>query len=284
MVPCIGEKCDELYNCDCIIYNGPDLLCYGIYHGDNLCRILEIAASNLPSCTITPPPTTTTTTCPCVGYDITARKGAAVSYSYLPCGATKEIIEYLNTDPTRIICTQRGSIPQLIAGNASILPTNPECCTPTTTIPVNTQRCTADNSYFGVEQPRPNAGNYAWTYFPMSFKLNSMKLNGTEYVTGITPILTINSPNDLHIGTGIDGNSYVMNMSDWLNTLAVGSRFTFYDNMRVIDYPYANATLYIEIEFTDSTGASGIYLYDSLNGFSYDGGYTFVGTYTCEPN
>jgi len=118
----------------------------------------------------------------------------------------------------------------------------------------------------------------------MSFKLISMKLNGTEYVTGISPILTLNSTASLNIGVGLDGNTYVMNVSDWLNTFAVGSGFIFHDNMRVIDYPYSGATLYIKVELTDSTGQSfgGSYVYDSNNGFSFDGGASWAGTFTCE--
>lgn len=269
-IPCDGEKCDELYDCACIIYNGPDLVCYGIYNGDNLCKILQIAASNLPSCTITPPPTTTTTTCPCLGYEIVSNKGAAVSYSYTPCGEEKEIIDYLKTSPIKTVCAKRGSIPIIIAGSGSVYPTDPICCTPTTTIPSLKQRCTASTDYYAIE--------HRWLDFPDTFKLVSMKLDGIEYVNASTPLLTLNSAVDLNIGTGLDGNTYVMNISDWLTSIAQGSGFVFYDNMRVIDYPYAGATLYIEIEMTDP-GMRNTYYYNDTNGFSYNGG--LWNSYTC---
>jgi len=49
-IPCIGEHCDEIYNCECVVYNGPDLTCYGILNGTGLCDILEIIISHLPGC------------------------------------------------------------------------------------------------------------------------------------------------------------------------------------------------------------------------------------------
>lgn len=48
--PCVGEPCDELYNDECVIYNGPDLTCYGIKNGYTLTDIIEVIAAHLPSC------------------------------------------------------------------------------------------------------------------------------------------------------------------------------------------------------------------------------------------
>jgi hypothetical protein len=126
--PCIGEKCDELYDCACIIYNGPNLACYGIYKGDNLCKILQIAASNLPSCTPPVPTTTTTTLCPCLGYELVSAKGQVFSVSYIPCGKTNAEIEYV-TEPIVSICAKRNSVPVLASGFGYINPKDPGCCT-----------------------------------------------------------------------------------------------------------------------------------------------------------
>lgn len=52
-IPCIGEPCDELYNCECVTYSGPDLTCYGIINGTSLCDIIEIIATHLPNCVST---------------------------------------------------------------------------------------------------------------------------------------------------------------------------------------------------------------------------------------
>lgn len=282
MAPCIGEQCDELYDCSCIIYNGPDLACYGIYNGDNLCKILYIAASNVPACsTTTVPPTTTTTTCACLGYQVIANKGLAVSYSYVKCGESKEQIEYLGTQPQAVICAERTSIPTIVAGNGSIIPTDPICCTITTTVPVGkTQRCTAASNYYAIE------GNSSspWADFPDTFKVTMMVLNGVNYVNANTPPLTLLSRRNLVIGVGLDGNSYVMNISDWLTTIARGSGFVFHDNMRVIDKPYATATMYMEITMTDP-GGTRTYYYDDNLGFGYDdnnSGIIWAGTYKCE--
>lgn len=267
-VPCIGEKCDELYNCDCIIYNGPDLACYGVFNGDNLCKILQIAASNLPSCAPPVPPTTTTTTCACLGYTLTNGAKGTFTVSYIPCGETKEKLQYV-AKASVTVCAKRSSIPKKIGGVGTI--SEPSCCTPVIQVPYITSRCTAATAYYAVEKE--------WRYTPISFKLVNMILNGVQYVTGTAPILNINSSANLSIGTGLDGNPYVMNISDWLNNLAVGSGYTFHDNMRVIDYPYAGATLNIEIEMTDAAGTQTYYYNNSL-GFSYDGQGTW-NTYTC---
>lgn len=40
-IPCIGENCDELYDCECVIYNGGNLESYGVEPGSNLCEILN---------------------------------------------------------------------------------------------------------------------------------------------------------------------------------------------------------------------------------------------------
>jgi hypothetical protein len=50
------ELCDEFYNCECVIYNGDNIECYGLETGDNLCEILEIIIQNLPECKTTLPP------------------------------------------------------------------------------------------------------------------------------------------------------------------------------------------------------------------------------------
>jgi hypothetical protein len=54
--------CEEAYQSDCIIYNGPDLTCYGITSGSTVTQILNIIIAQLNPCTTT----TTTTTTACV--------------------------------------------------------------------------------------------------------------------------------------------------------------------------------------------------------------------------
>lgn len=54
--------CEEAYKSDCIIYNGPDLACYGIKTGDSVTNIINIIIAQLDPCTTT----TTSTTTACV--------------------------------------------------------------------------------------------------------------------------------------------------------------------------------------------------------------------------
>jgi hypothetical protein len=55
-IPCIGELCDELYDCQCVKYKGPDLTCYGIEDGTTLCDIIKIITDELCKSPIPPPP------------------------------------------------------------------------------------------------------------------------------------------------------------------------------------------------------------------------------------
>jgi len=50
------EPCEEFYDCECVVYNGDNIECYGLSTGDNLCEILETLIQNLPSCQTTQPP------------------------------------------------------------------------------------------------------------------------------------------------------------------------------------------------------------------------------------
>ena len=54
--------CDEAYESDCIIYNGPNIPCYGIKTGDSVTDIINIIISQLNPCTTTTTTTSTTTT------------------------------------------------------------------------------------------------------------------------------------------------------------------------------------------------------------------------------
>lgn len=60
---CIGgEPCEEAIDPRCIIYNGPDLPCYGIQTGDSAADILQIIINNFACITTTSTSTTTTST------------------------------------------------------------------------------------------------------------------------------------------------------------------------------------------------------------------------------
>jgi hypothetical protein len=50
------EPCEEFYNCECVLYTGENVECYGLKNGDNLCEVLETIIQNLPECRTTLPP------------------------------------------------------------------------------------------------------------------------------------------------------------------------------------------------------------------------------------
>jgi len=52
---CIGEPCDEIIDPKCIIYNGPEIPCWGIQTGDSAADILDIIIGLLCTTTTTSP-------------------------------------------------------------------------------------------------------------------------------------------------------------------------------------------------------------------------------------
>lgn len=265
-VPCIGEKCDEIYDCKCIIYNGPDLACYGVYTGDNLCRILEIAASNLVAGCAT---TTTTTIAPCDCYNYTLTPNPHYDVTvvrYIEC-VTNLVKQVEITKPT-IVCSV--STPEFMSSTHVGTIVKGGCCTYTTTIPPR-QRCT-NAAYYAINMDWSNV-----TY-PISYQLEQLELNGIEYAHG--EILTLLSAADLIIGIGLDGATpFIMNINDWLTSVANNtmvpanaSGFEFHDDMQTFDTPHPNSTWSIKITKTESNGYKIDYYYDSLSGFGYDMG------------
>ena len=282
MPPCIGEKCDELYDCKCIIYNGPDLACYGIYNGDNLCKVLEVAAYGIaPGCA----PTTTTTVapCPCYNYTVTPALGRpsippidpnptpAPIYKvtlvrYTDCA--DGIVKYLEISKVTIICSS--TIPEFPYKKGTIVKGG--CCTATTTLPPR-QRCTL--SYGRIEK------DWSQLTGPVQYSLNKLLLNGLDYANG--QILTINPDpvnGNLSVGTGLDGSTYIMNINDWLThvanygmSAAYASGFEFHDDMTVIDTPHANSSWSIQITRTDSSNSVNTYYYDSGTGLYSGSGF-----------
>jgi hypothetical protein len=52
-VPCIGEKCDELYSADCVVYKGTNIPCYGLNINDTLTDLLDSIILNFTDCITT---------------------------------------------------------------------------------------------------------------------------------------------------------------------------------------------------------------------------------------
>lgn len=112
------------------------------------------------------------------------------------------------------------------------------------------------------------------------FKLISMFIDGQEYSTGQT--LTLHAPADLLVGTGLDGNNYIQNISDWINTI-LPSGFTVYDNMQAIDFPKGSEFVILIQYVQDPLGFSSgdVYKYNN-EGFTLPGGLIVWQPYTCQ--
>lgn len=110
--------------------------------------------------------------------------------------------------------------------------------------------------------------NRIWQDGTHTFIIRHMVLNGVEY--GSNQTLDVIAPGDLLAGIGIDGNAYIMNLSDWVTSL-MPDGFEMKDNGLCFNVP-ADATFFIEIEYID--GASGfssnIYQYKN-KGFYING-------------
>ena len=100
------EPCDEFYDCECVIYNGPNLKCYGVSTGDTLCEILEVIIENLPECKEQPP----ALECSFTAYVANVTKD---------CSITADQVTILNTDP----CTNIFSLQCCGSGATGELPT-----------------------------------------------------------------------------------------------------------------------------------------------------------------
>lgn len=137
-----GELCEEVVDPRCIIYNGPDIPCYGIKTGDSAADILDIiityfncltttTTTEIPITTTTSttttststtstttststttttiePTTTTTTTILCNCYTVTAT--ADCYASWINCDGTPGSYNDFGKEPSITICLQEGSL------------------------------------------------------------------------------------------------------------------------------------------------------------------------------
>lgn len=104
--------------------------------------------------------------------------------------------------------------------------------------------------------------NRNWTTVgTATFKL-TLTINGV-LLTDYIPPLVVNAPADLVVGLGIDGGSYVTNVSDWV-TSHLPEGFIMRDNGMCIDTP-ADSTFKIQIyyEETGPLGDYGLYEYNN---------------------
>ncbi len=135
-------------------------------------------------------------------------------------------------------------------------------------VPNDQKFCTIKTGYYQV--------NRNWMNILYSYELVNCVFNETQYATGQS--LNIYSATDVVVGTGIDGQEYVMNINDWINSI-LPSDIRFYDDMRSVTCP-SDATFTISI--TDKETGT-VYIYDNT-GLSIMIGPTTThqGYYVCE--
>lgn len=128
---------------------------------------------------------------------------------------------------------------------------------------------------YAMERQFNSLTNDPETSIPLTFTLEEFIVNGTNYGYGQT--LTLNLLSDLQIGVGQDGNHYVMNISDWLTSIAPHG-FTCYDNMRVIDM-IQGSTYSIRVRRDSNTTEH--YFYTNTYGFAIGEITNTYGEYGC---
>lgn len=152
-------------------------------------------------------------------------------------------------------------------------------------LPLQPQRCTAIGN--GIPGESANAGykmESAWNDGQLpnppdgiySFEIIDLTLDGVSY--GIGSTITITAPDDLVVGPGIFGGTYVQNINDWLNSIpgVASSGFVFYDDMSTVDTPDVNSTYNVTIQRTTvRTGDSWYYRWAKdefgTTGYGYNG-------------
>lgn len=104
--------CDEVMDSDCVIYNGPDLECYGISTGASVTDILEVIIAQLPTCVA------------CREIIVTPIT-EEVTIEYTTCGDTSPTTETISAETT-ICCSTAVNI-SITGGEATINITDVSC-------------------------------------------------------------------------------------------------------------------------------------------------------------
>lgn len=140
------------------------------------------------------------------------------------------------------------------------------------------KRCTWNNvigTGYAIDRTMGDIGAFGVPYI---YQLLDFTVDGVQYATGQT--LTVATVGEIVVGLGLDGNIYLMNISDWMNTIGVPG-FDFHDNMRVIDTPDTSTVYTIHIRRLGPGGGPGNYFYSSQYGFSPFGPTITYGSYSC---
>jgi hypothetical protein len=130
-IPCIGEQCDELYDCECVRYIGEDLLCYGIKNGTTLCEIIQIINDEI--CKLGPVATTTLRDC---RFGTLTATILTTTTTIAPTTTTSSTSTTTSstTSTTTVSCTYNGGSAFVVLPTTQAPTTIPPAPTTTTTI------------------------------------------------------------------------------------------------------------------------------------------------------
>lgn len=122
-----GEVCEEALDPRCIIYNGPDINCYGIKTGDSAADILQIIINNIncfdatttttststtttssTTTSTTSSTTTTTTAIPCNCISISNAENCVAEW--VNCDGSPGFFDDWSTQPEIVICARENSV------------------------------------------------------------------------------------------------------------------------------------------------------------------------------
>jgi hypothetical protein len=264
-----AQICNQTIESNCVIYTGPNIECSGVTTGMTVTQVMDIILDgvNLINCSY------------CWSMDN--------SLSSLFVDA-----EYVNSDGETVPLTIEPYTVAQVCGRSvntyisTLVPVNLGRCsvcfpTTTTTTSIPNVRCTflsvlGQPGDYRIERFWDNLTTDPLTSEPFTFVLYDFIVDGVDYSNAETLIISLSS--DLVTGVGLDGGTYVMNINDWLNTVAPQG-FVCHDDMKVIEHPQGSTYL-IRIRRINNSGTLD-YFYTSTYGFAYGEQANTYGTYQC---
>lgn len=206
----------------------------------------------------------------CECYDLDATNGSKIGIEFIDCNGTQRSVnpgDRIAACILGIITLGTGcTATPIVGGDCSI---GGVCELPPP--PIVPQRCVIAPSNiinpgsglpYGTNSTAYQINSNYIDGYTYTYQLTTMVLDGTEYASGQT--LSFVALAGLSIGLGLDGvTPYVMNVSDWLTSIASGTGFEFHDAMRVIDTPDSSSTYFIQVLY------SGIYYTYTEEGFGF---------------
>jgi hypothetical protein len=268
-----AQPCSQTIESNCVIYTGPNIECSGVTTGMTVTQVMDIILDqlNLINCSY----------CWSVynaasvetEFDYIDADGNNVTYPVLAAGATVQVCG-------RSVVTTGGGITATKIGRCSV-------CFPTTTTTtvIPNVRCTflygfGQTGGYRIERGWFNLTNDPTTSYPYTFVLYDFTVDGVQYAARQTLVISLTS--DLVTGVGLDGGTYIMNISDWLNTVAPQG-FVCHDDMKVIEH-YQGSTFSIGIRRINGGCGTLDYFYTSTYGFAYREEANTYGNYQCLPH